>query len=360
MTDRFKRNLLIISAAVILYLVLFPTRLGMEPLISRDMMVPADSVAGLPALAPNETTYPLYFGKSLYFLADGGGRAFHVADATSLSLGNRNYAQRGQGGQVQIFRRSGEAVATIDNAGSPYFDGDTLCVVSDTGNALSVYTDSGEFRWHFEADDLISAFAAGPKGDSFVGTIDGRVFWIDGQGNVRTTVRPGHGAQHVVYGLLWIEAQNSLAVLADVRPQALVFLRPAVAKDGGARLRETKNINIPQETRHPVVLQTVLRDRYLVLEQPQGIGVVSVGGNDQRIIALDGALQRLVGIADAGIMVVSIEGETGESLVGFKPDGRVVFRQKIRSRIDDIGVDRQGRLLVSAAPGIMALDFYIR
>jgi len=303
----------------------------------------------------------LFVGKSLLYMEESGSRASPVVDASELSVGTDRYAQVLPNGQVGIYNRAGTVLATIDQVGLPYLSGKNLCIVSETGNSLSVYTDSGEFRWHFESEDVISAFCSGPKGDSFISLTDGRIFWFDGQGNIRTIAQPGHGKHHVVYGMLWIESRYELAAVVDAQPQSLLLLKPQMKKDGSdAHFEQTKDIEVSQEARHPVVLQTELKDSYLILEQPQGIGVISQEGTERRIISLDGTVQRLVGINDAGILVAAAEYDSGASLLGFKADGRFLFRQRIRGRIDDLAVDRRDRLMVSSGAGILALDFYVR
>ena len=114
------------------------------------------------------------------------------------------------------------------------------------------------------------------------------------------------------------------------------------------------------ETRQPVLLQAELQDSVLILDQPQGIGLISMDGNDQRMVSLDGNVQKLVGVNDAGIMIAITENDSGISLIGFKPDGRTLFKQKIRGHIDDIVVDRRDNVMVSSGAGMLDLDFYVR
>ena len=253
MTDQSKRNIFIIAGCVLLYLSLFPVRLSLEPLLSRTWVIPSSNITSLPAAEAKDVVYPIFSGKSLIYLEENGKRSLAIPDASGLSLGRDRYAQRLPNGQIGLFRRNGDAITTINYIGLPVFDGKTLCVVADAGNAISVFTEDGDFRWHFESDDIISAFSGGPKGDSFVALTDGRIFWMDGQGNIRATIQPGHGKQHAVYSLLWVEAHQILAALVDVQPQSLLLIKPRIKKDGSdAKLVETKDIIIPNETRQPV------------------------------------------------------------------------------------------------------------
>ena len=361
MTEQSRRRILAISLCVIFYIVLFPVRMGLEPLVSRDWVIPSSQVSALPPLKPTDKAYPLLSGRSLFYLDDNGDHASPVTEAADLSVGADRFAQRLSSGQVGLFSRNGTVLATIPQAGSPFLNEKTLCILSPAGNALTIYSDTGDYRWHFEADDVISGFCMGSKNESFVGLADGRIFWLDSQGKIRAIATPGHGKHHVVYGMLWIESRHQLAAIVDALPQSLLLLKPSSKKDGsGARFDLIRDIVIAQESRHPVVLQTELSDTFLILEQPQGVGVISLEGNDQRIIPLDGSLQRIVGINDARILVAAAEYDSGASVIGFKPDGRFLFRQRIRGRIDDLAVDHHGRLIVSSGAGILALDFYIR
>lgn len=361
MTEQFRKLILIIILCMILYIVLFPVRMGLEPLLSRNWVIPSSQISTLLPLNASDKTVPLFFGRSLFYLDEYGTHASPIADAAELSVGNDRYAQALPSGQVGIFTRSGTAIATISEAGSPYLIDKTLCILSPTGNFITVYSDSGDYRWHFEADDVISGFCVGSKGDSFVSLSDGRIFWFDSQGKIRAQVTPGHGKHHVVYGMLWIESRQELAAIVDVQPQSLLLLKPSIRKNGtAAHFELVQDIVVAQESRHPVVLQTELHDSFLVLEQPQGVGVISLNNSDRQIVPLDGTVQRIVGVPDASILVAAAEYDSGASLTGFKSDGRFLFRQRIRGRIDDLAVNQGDHLMVSSGAGVLSVNFYIR
>lgn len=351
------RNLLIISLAVVFaYLLIFPDRLAVEPEVSIGWFQPSHILGTLPGLKEGEAATGLYTADSVAFVGNSGERAGIQAAPEATSLAGKRLALLDSPNRtVEIRDVNGGVLARLPGMGAPYFSGDSLAVVGEGASSLQLYTASGESRWRFDTPDLITAYCAAKDGDSFLAFAGGTISWLDSQGNTRLSWRPGTGRVPIIYGMLWIESRKILAVVTDLDPQTLVLLRPsgAAAKSPAFELVET--VTLPRATRTPVWMQAELGDSLIVIEQQDGIGLLSLDQAVRTIVPLGGHPDRVIGLDDARVLVCLVSTPAGNRLVGIKPDGRKLFTQDSSLRAYDLAKDSQGRILVSNQGGITSL-----
>ena len=356
------RNVLLVAVTLVMaYTLLFPSRLALEPAVSIDWAVPAAEVTTLPSLADNDKTVGLQEPQGVFFVEEGGQRGSWIAAPEAVSVANDRVARsQASPPSVEILSRYGQAIARIPGTGAPWFSGKDLALLGFGANVLDVFTQSGESRWRLETPDLISGYCACANGDSFVSFVGGELAWLDTQGAIRVTYRPGHGAVSAIYAMLWIESRQLLAVVVDLRPQTLVLLAPRHEKGGNFRFELVETVTLSRETRGQLQLHSLLDDTVLVIEQPEGLGVLLLDDSMRTVIPLTGRLVQVAGLTDARLLVCQVESPGGSQLLGLKPDGRLVFRQSVPSQWNDLVPDSRGRLVGDSAAGVQSLHFLAR
>jgi hypothetical protein len=360
MNERIRNILLISAALMVVYLLLFPQRLALEPSVGVAWSLPADRVATLPALAAGDRTVGLRQPDGALFVDEGGVRGSWLEAAEPFGLAHDRLARGADGGRgIEIVGQDGGVIARLAGTGAPWFSGKDLAVLGFGANSLRVHTQAGEFRWKMDTPDLITGYCAMANGDSLVALAGGGIAWLDGQGQTRVAYRPGHGRIPAVYAMAWIEGRRLLAVVADLDPQTLVLLSPR-HDAAGYRFDVLETVTLTRQSREPLLMRPVLGDRALVLEQADSLGVLMLDDSLRAVLPLGGRLCQAVGLADASLLVCAVESAEGNQLIGFKPDGRLVFRQTGASRWNDLVLDGRGRLVLDSAAGVQALQFGAR
>jgi hypothetical protein len=357
------RNVLIISLAVSLaYLLLFPDRQAVEPEFSVAWSRSGDDIAALPALGAEEPAAGIHLADMVAFISGGGDRAVVVpapgaSSLDGLRLATFNPASRA----VEVTDARAGLVARLPGPAAPWYSGQSLALVGQGGATLELFTAAGESRWRFDSPDLITGFCAAKNGDSFLAFAGGRISWRDGQGRERLSWRPGSGRLPVIYGMLWIESRQILALVADLDPQSIILLHPRPGKDKDPPVFEViETVKLTRATRTPVWMQAVLRDSQVLIEQPDGLGILALDGEVRTIVPLGGHPDRVVSLDDAGVLVCLVSGAQGSRLVAFKPDGRLLFSREAGAIYDDLAAGAQGKILLSGPGGVTALNFSTR
>jgi hypothetical protein len=357
------RNILIISlAAALVYLFFFPDRLAVEPEVSVSWARSGSDIAALPGLGDDASAAGVYLADSVVFIDGTGERASVIPAPGASSLDGLRLARLDAvTRQVEIHDARAGLVVRLPGLAAPWYSGQSLALVGHGGSSIDLFTAAGESRWRFDSTDLITGFCAARNGDSFLAFAGGRISWRDAQGRERLSWRPGTGRLPAIYGMLWVESRQLLAVVADLDPQSIILLHPRPGAGNVPPAFEiVETITLTRASRTPVWMQAALRDSQILVEQPDGLGILSLDGEVRTIVPLGGHPDRVVSLDDAGVLVCLVSGASGSRLVAIKPDGRLLFRREADGRYHDLAPGAAGKILLSGPGGVTALNFTTR
>ncbi|MFP4550377.1 MAG: hypothetical protein ACLFNT_06195 [Spirochaetales bacterium] len=178
---RSLRRFLLILAALLIYLLLFP-----EP-THRELTVQAQWGVAPLELAATETTgegdlIPFEFQSEFGYLSAAGTLAYRGSSAYQVSLGSRqfvSYDQRPRSLVVQDSR--GDFLFTVDTPGYPLVNDGQILVIAPDGVTLSSVLPDGQWQWQQTLPSNITALRA-RGGLTVAGVLGGSVHAIDSQG----------------------------------------------------------------------------------------------------------------------------------------------------------------------------------
>jgi len=235
----------------------------------------------------------------------------------------------------------------LKSPGYPILDarGERLFSVSTDASGLGELSWEGETLWRQDFVSPITSLAIGGR-DIAVGLLSGTLVLIDERGERTYQVSPQGSRLPVILGTCFSGDNRHLAFLSGIDPTILTIL--------GRRQKEVvsrRTLKLDSRLRREVRLQFSADDRFLLLEDAQGLRVLEVAGSDEVLLRLPAPARAVATCGQTGIAVASAPVGPGSTLALFRLPGTRLYESALPSR--EVTLKMQQRHLFIGIPGYL-------
>ena len=253
---------------------------------------------------------------------------------------------------LEVRNINNEVIETIENPrGYPVFlDGRTFIIGSEQ-NSLSETDGAGSVKWVYEfGAPLTCADAA--AGLVLTGSIDGIVEVLDKDGGQLFAFEPGGSQYSVILGCAFSRDGSRFALVCGVDKQRFLLFERFGSQSGEYKIIYHEFLG--EGFRRPVHISFIDRDRRIVFEREQGLGIYEINSRKAYTIALEGEAAAIDDFGGQGIffVIVNIPLSENKELIGIKYPDRIFVNAVFKT--PDVFLGRQGSRLFIGGGKIMA------
>ncbi len=336
------KRLLFFACIALLYLILVPNRLGLEPVRSvsfaREIAPPSEWVLTPPvldeqgmragAIAPVLPLTPFRSGELFGYL-DGEGKIVHLEPVLhDVAYSERYYLNfESTPEQLAVHAPGGARIADLEASGYPVAGAQQVYVVGPSQDKLKAFDLDGEELWRtrFSAPitDLDSA-----AGSVVAGLLDGSVVYIEPTGELHGIGPDAHSEIAVVYGVALGPCGQTLAVLSGLGPQRLRIYRFEADEEGGeTSLLHSRSLE--RYRREPALVRFSSDGRALIYEHGRTLAQLSAGTFEGFELDLRGEVVSLAFGGPLGSNAFVTEDNDGRRLAVFAPNWDLVLEHEL-------------------------------
>lgn len=172
-----------------------------------------------------ENVYPFLINNRFgYFNSSGKVLFLNEIDA-KVSASSNYWCEYGlDSKEVDIYSPHGKLVTTIKASGFPYIIEDKIYLFTPGGYGVSEYGTDGKRLWHYSHTAAITAFNASKKG-TVIGYSDGKLVYVDANGNEVFNFYPGGSTYQVIVGLALSHDGSFIACVSGIDKQRIILIR---------------------------------------------------------------------------------------------------------------------------------------
>ena len=172
----------------------------------------------------NIKVYPFLMKNKFGYFSDDGKVIMSREVMDKVSASSSYWCQYGTDAkETKIYDPFGNLVATIKAIGFVHIVKDRIYLFMPGGYGLSEYSTKGERLWKYEHTATITAFHSNDKG-VVLGYSDGRVAYLDKDGNEVFNFYPGGSAYQVISGVALSGDGKFIACVSGIEKQRVLLV----------------------------------------------------------------------------------------------------------------------------------------
>ena len=334
----------LLSVLLCAYLLAFPVSLRPEqelkPVWAVD--VSRDAVTGVRG-DTGGAGVPFVLGERFGYLGQSGDLLLRSERIHGIAIDSDRFVNYSSvSGNLVVQNSRGDVTDTVEVRGYPILMDGRLLLISTNRAELAEITDAGEIAWKREYASVITDLDS-KNNVLAIGLLDSRAELIDRSGDVVLALDLMGSRINAVYGSALSSTANLLAIVHGIDSQYVTVVD--LSEDASA----PKKVELRNEFRTTRYLRFLDSDKYLVIEDVNGVVVLDIDRGEMHRLATAGSVLAAGDFAgDDLIWVVSQSTERTELLVVRLPKD-VIFRVPYASAAafaaatDDrlyLGVDR--------------------
>ncbi len=279
-------------------------------------------ITGGASMPPSGTESPFVIdGISGFFSAEG---FFHTvaAQSSSILMGETSWLALPprEPAIKTIMSMKAQALGSIPANEIPFFAGKRLFSTSIDTMRLASYTEKGEALWNYAFPCQLSAFDAN-EALAAAGMLDGSVELVGNDGKQLSIFSPGGSRLQVILGLSSSANGNYIAMVSGIDRQRLVILGR-----GDKDYRVVAHRYLESDFRTPVSVFILPDDRYVLYEQPDGIGVFSIDGKENIVLPIQAQTFSVHRGFKSDLYYIVAKNDDSAELIVFSPPDRILGR----------------------------------
>ena len=169
--------------------------------------------------------YPFFIeNKFGYFNEDGN--LFSLSEAYQKVSASSSYwaPYNSYSSSIPIYKSDETLACTINATGFPYIVEDRIYLFESGGYSVSEYNSKGALLWNYAHSAIITAFSSSKNGVA-IGYSDGKITFLNREGNEVFNLYPGGSAYQVISGLALSNDGQFIACISGIDRQRFLLIR---------------------------------------------------------------------------------------------------------------------------------------
>ena len=314
-----------------------------ETVLKAQWLVPLDSDTDIKN-AESTFSIPFKLGKRFGFIDTNGNFLINLVNQNKLSIAADRWSEYEAKPEVLEIRNSNEEIVEIieNPFGYPFFlDGQTY-IISSEQNALSKTNGRGSLAWTYEFASVLTCVDAA-QGYVLTGSLDGTAVVLDSGGNQIFSFEPGGSRYSVISGCAFSGDAKRFALICGIdRQRFLLFERLG---NTGGDYKIIYHEFLGNGFRRPVYISFIDRDRRVVFEHEQGLGIYEINSRKVYTIHVEGELTAIDDSGEQGqlFVVMSQPNSDNKKLAGINLPDKLFMNAPFKT--SDVFLGRLGSLL---------------
>ncbi len=278
-----------------------------------------------PALPPAGTDFTFSIGGKAGFFNPEGATYSVEPPSSAVLMGENSWLTLPPGNAAvkTVMNMQGEKLGSIPPAEIPFFIRNRLFSTSYDAMGLVAYSDLGKPLWNYTFPCQVSGFDAN-ESVSVAGLIDGSVEILDKTGKQLLSFTPGGSRLQVILGISSSVTGNYVAMVSGIDRQRLVVLGR-----GDKDYRVVAHRYLESDFRTPVSVFILPDDRYVLYQQPEGIGVFSLDGKENAMLPVKAETFTVHQGYKKDLYFIMAKSKGNVELVVFSPPDRLLGRTRL-------------------------------
>ncbi len=173
----------------------------------------------------NSKVYPFLMKNKFGYFSDSGKIVMAIETERKVSASSNYWCQYGRDSkETEIYDPFGNHVTTIKAIGFTHIVKDRIYLFMPGGYGVAEYSIQGVRLWKYEHTAAITAFCSGKKG-VVIGYSDGKVAYLDKEGNEVFNFYPGGSAYQVIAGVALSSDGKFIACVSGIEKQRILLIR---------------------------------------------------------------------------------------------------------------------------------------